>query len=507
LWRPDERVLLSDFSFVGAIAASPWYVFAATRHGLTVYDRRAHRWQLPVTPLDGYPGVPVRIALADGVDDAVWIGADDGWYRYDLNLRRWDHGIVPGGVRGFVLDAQDLASGIWMLQGLGGWAFLPRGGFTPIPGRPLPPPNQRVQPLDPRVALAQAPAADALRALILTDTRLRTYQFTCAARTPDQNELWFGTSGMGIVRMDAATAEWETLSYGLLGPRADALAPGPDGVWVTGTARVGERRGLTWVPGDLTDVRPLEAAVGAGFPYVAARRLLAAEGGRTLWLATDGGVLRIDARSGVTRRFDVGSGLPSETVFSLGPAADGVWVGTAAGLAVVTADERVARVGMLDRAVLSLLAVRDTLWVGSRAGLGVLPPGAGEPVVPPEVAAQPALLAPVVALSRVGDTLVAATPDQLAWRDPATRAWTVLRPRADLGAVTALAGDPGAGGAWIAGTGGLAFWSIARGTFHMLRVAVDLPGAVRDVLVSGDYVWAATDSGLVRLAHEAALGR
>jgi ligand-binding sensor domain-containing protein len=126
-------------------------------------------------------------------------------------------------------------------------------------------------------------------------------------------------------------------------------------------------------------------------------------------------------------------------------------------------------------------------------------------VVPPEVATPPALRDPIVALARSADTLVAATPDQLAWRDPAGGAWTVVRPLADVGRLTVLAGDEG--GAWVGGTQGLAFWHIGRGTFHALRVPLDLPAAVRDVVVAPPWLWVATDSGLVRFDRRAALGR
>jgi ligand-binding sensor domain-containing protein len=510
LWRPEDRVLVSDFSYVQAIAASPWLVYAATRHGLAVYDRRARRWQLPVTALDGYPTTRIRAALADVVDDAVWLGTDDGWYRYDPAIQRWEHGFVAGGVGSFILDRNDPASGIFVL-GSSGWGFLPRGGLVPEPGRSLPPPPQRVQPLDPRAALAQTPMADAMRALILTDSRLRTYQFTAAARTPDQNDLFLGTSGMGVVRVDAATGQWENLSYGLLTARVDAVAVGPDGVWAIGSARAGERRGLTWVTDDAAATTSDEGALGPGFAYLAARRLVVA--GKALWLATDGGVLRIDPASGRSRRFDLGSGLPSEDVLSLTPAPDGVWVGTARGLAVITADDRVVRIGTFDQAVPALLAVRESLWVGSVAGLAVLAPGEREPVVPPELAAQPALRAPIVALGRVGDTLVAVTADQLGWRDPATHTWTLVRGRADLGRVNALVADPraagqgGGNGVWLGGSSLLAFWDLAHGTFRTLQIPGDLPAPVRDVAVSDRYLWVATDSGLVRLERRAALGR
>jgi ligand-binding sensor domain-containing protein len=36
---------------------------------------------------------------------------------------------------------------------------------------------------------------------------------------------------------------------------------------------------------------------------------------------------------------------------------------------------------------------------------------------------------------------------------------------------------------------------------------VDLPAAVRDVLADQDYLWVATDSGLVRFDRRAALNR
>ena len=113
-WRPEERALVSDFSVVTAVAASPFTLYAATTHGLLIYDRRTQHWALPVTTLDGYPSDRVRAALADPVDDAVWLGTTSGWARYDANMRRWDSGIVPGGVIDFMADARDPASGIFV---------------------------------------------------------------------------------------------------------------------------------------------------------------------------------------------------------------------------------------------------------------------------------------------------------------------------------------------------------------------------------------------------------
>src|SRR5258705_11030704 len=96
-WISGERVLISDFSYIDAVAASPWLVFAATRHGLLIYDRVAHAWRPPVTTLDGYPTSRVRTAIADPAGNAVWLGsgAVDGYVRYDVDAPLGTRGAGP----------------------------------------------------------------------------------------------------------------------------------------------------------------------------------------------------------------------------------------------------------------------------------------------------------------------------------------------------------------------------------------------------------------------------
>ena len=45
---------------------------------------------------------------------------------------------------------------------------------------------------------------------------LLVQELTAAASIPDRPDLFFGTNGMGLVRVDAQTGEWEALPYGLL---------------------------------------------------------------------------------------------------------------------------------------------------------------------------------------------------------------------------------------------------------------------------------------------------
>src|SRR3989442_13179144 len=72
-WRPEDRALISDFSYVEAGAVSPFTLFPATTHGLTIYDRPARTWRLPVTAPPGDPAAPVPLAPRAGVDNAAWL--------------------------------------------------------------------------------------------------------------------------------------------------------------------------------------------------------------------------------------------------------------------------------------------------------------------------------------------------------------------------------------------------------------------------------------------------
>ena len=448
IWEPENHVLISDFSDIEAVAASPWLVFAATTHGLLIYDRGARRFRRPVTTIDGYPQGRVRRAVADPAGNAVWLDVEPaGYVRYDVDGRTWTPGALPFGQADVTLTVD--------------------------------------------AALARAPIAAAMRAAILTDARLRTHQFTAAAATPDRSDIFFGTNGLGMVRVDKLTGEWEVLNYGLLAPGVGAVAAAPEGVWAATNARPGERRGLTWVARDLSATRSREGDGAAlGFSFLYSRRLLAIDD--QLWLATEQGVLRIDSASFQSRVWD----LPQATALARG--SNGVWVGTTRGLSLIRADDQIVTFGPNPLTVLSLLTVGDTLWVGTSLGLGQLLPGADAITTPAELADRTSLHVPVYALTRVRDTLVMATERALLWRDPATKHWSTVALPLSLGTPTALVFDP-AHGLWIGGTRGLGQVDLSRGFVQVHGVPYEMPAAVRDLTADRDYVWAATDSGLVRI--------
>ena len=443
--------MISDFSDVTAVAASAWSVYAATTHGLLIYDRLSRRFRTPVTTIDGYPTTPVRRAIADPTADAVWLdlGSGVGYVRYDVGGRAWTPGT----------------------------------------------PSSTAGTLSVEAALAAAPLVNDLRALILTDRRLRTRQFTAAAATPERPEIFFGTNGLGMVRVDKQTGEWEVLSYGLVAPGVGAVAAVPNGVWTATTAAAGrvQRRGLSWVARDLSATSSTEGGRAAlGFSFLYARALLA--DGADLWLASEQGVLRIDSTGFQSRLWDL------VDATSLAASPRGIWAGTRHGLSLITADERVTDIAPNGIAITSLLATRDTLWVGTSLGLAQVLPGATALTTPAELSDHPSLRVTVYAIGNLQDTIVMTTERELFWRDPVTQAWTGVPLPPALGLPTALAAGAD-GELWIGGTRGLAQAEIRRGLMHVHSVPFEIPAAVRDLAADrgGGYIWAATDSGLVRI--------
>ncbi len=90
------------------------------------------------------------------------------------------------------------------------------------------------------------------------------------------------------------------------------------------------------------------------------------------------------------------------------------------------------------------------------------------------------------------------TDRELLWRDPPTKSWTTVALPLSLGTPTALAFDP-VHGLWIGGTRGLGQVQLERAIVQVHGVPYEMPAAVRDLTIDRDYVWAATDSGLVRI--------
>ncbi len=494
-WRPEERTLVTDLSGVTAVAATQMVVYAATRDALAVYDRYALTLRDVVGTIDGYPGGQITAMVADPTNDTAWLGGFGGWASYQPLSRRFEGGALPGAADQVVLDASDPSRGAYF-HTPAGWYFVAELGIAAQPARDVPPPGRRIAAMTPQELLSRVPAFDLVRLRIQRDERLRTWRITSAVIPPASTDAFVATDGNGVFRVNIDSYDTQRLPSGLLAAPTGAVAVSGDEVCAGVDARFRPtRRGVTCFAPDLSRFTYYEGNVVTGLPGTIVRRLLVTR--TAVWAATDQGVLRVDRSRATVRQFDVFNGLPSSDVRALAQARGGVWVGTARGLALLPDTDAAVRATAsqaLNVAVLALAVRGDTLWLGTSAGPYLLAPGADAPV-----SAAPDHLdqaVPVVALAFKGDTLLAATETRLAWWAAGT--WHDAAPVApSIGAFTAVGAD--AAGFWVAGTSGLGFFGPGHAVWRALTAAGDVPQPVSDVAAGGDYVWAATPLGVVRL--------
>jgi hypothetical protein len=102
---------------------------------------------------------------------------------------------------------------------------------------------------------------------------------------------------------------------------------------------------------------------------------------------------------------------------------------------------------------------------------------------------------PVSAIAMRGDTILAATPTHLLLR--AGGAWRVSDPTGPpIGAIVAI--TPGQTGFLLAGDRGIAWFDPVRPLWNALIQPGDVPQPVRDIAATRDYIWVATDIGVLR---------
>jgi ligand-binding sensor domain-containing protein len=489
-WRPEERTVISDFSRVTAIATSSDRVYIASPSAVLIWNPQFRRWEGSFDPPEPSFLSRVVTALADPLDNSLWLARTDGWVHYQPDLQLWDRGTVPDGVVGIAFDQGNPGAGLYV-NTRRGWQLLPRGGAVPQPSAP---PARPVTPATVEQAVRTNPALQANAAAILTDNRLRNVRYTAAARAFDNRGWYLGTSGIGPLYADDGAPLPQRLGFGLPSEQVGAVFSWPGGVWA-GTNRTPlTDASLTFVASDLTEFRSLPGPSAVGTPFDRFGELTGQ--GKSIWAATDRGVARVDPAGGRVQVVDELRGLPDTRVYSIASRAGRITVGTARGVARVDESLDVERVApSYNDAAYAVFPAGDSTWVGTPFGVRLALPGLAN-LVRPEGMSSPSLQIPVVDLATLGDTLVALTRDGLLWRHPKTKVWA-LGPNisALLGRLRRFAAD--GAGFWVAGDQAVGYARLNAPPLRPIRDG-DLPGAVHDLTVDADYLWVATDRGLVR---------
>ncbi len=494
-WRPEDRTVIGDFSRITAIATAIDRVYVSAPSAVLIWNPQFQQWQGPYDPPSPTLLMGVFGALTDPLDNSLWLARPDGWVHFQSELQLWDEGRVPDGVQSIAFDANDPTTGLY-LRTRRGWLLLPRGGLLASPSRA---PARPTTPARIDDVLRANPALQANSAQILVDPRLGVARFTAAARSFDNLGWYIGTSGVGLLFVPDGAGLPERMPFGLSSPAVGAVFGWPDGVWAATDRTPQSEAAVTYVERQFKEFQTVQGPPAAGLPFTQVRKLTGQ--GSALLAATDRGLARIATGDGRVELVDQSRGLPDSRVYAVVSRQGRLTVGTRRGLARVSDSLRVERLApRFADPVLAVFPSGDSVWVGTQRGLLLAVPGQQD-VVRPAGLASPSLQAPVVALAALGDTIVALTRDQMLWRDPGTQAWT-LGPNlsALLGGLVAFAAD--GPGFWVAGERGVAFARLTTPPVRPLRDG-DLPGRSNDLAVDRDFLWVATDGGLVRFRLDA----
>ncbi len=509
--RRDERQRIGSFSNVQAVAVSRRYVFAAGSSGIAIYDRTMNSWLPPLTRDDGLTDQQITVLAGDPVEDALWLGVPGGVIMYRPLTEQLQRTIVTGVPDLIAFDRA--ATGDAIVRAGGEWTRISRVGIaTPIARPPVA--SALILPRTLNDLYTQFPTLRTQPSLLLrtqqSDRPLRNVQIISGAASPERaSEVWLGTAGDGLFRLDPTFMQSTPLPYGLIEPGVGALALAADGVWAAGLGQSIDRGGLSFVGSDLQRFRWIDGTISV--PLVGVRGLSLVTRASRAWLGTDRGLVRVRLDgSQAMQAWGVLDGLPDGRVLAVATRDDGVWAGTARGLVYVSdsSDTRNVRtrgvgVRLLDNMpVHALQFTGDTLWIGTEAGLMAIasPNGSVGGVVSRPVGSDPALRRAVRALAWSDTVLLAATDDavlRLAPRGGVEPVRVDLLDVRQVGRVTKVAIDERT--MWLAGTDGVVIVSRRDGATRVLRVPGDLPGPVLDIAVNRDFMWFGTPQGLIRL--------
>lgn len=512
-WRMDERVVITDFQRVTALARSPDRLFIATEGGLAVLRDAFGRWELPITREDGYPDSQVLALGWDRRDATLWLSTRDGrLIQLDPDGGRWlDSYSVRGAVDRIVVPSSD-PSRLFLRTG-GRWTvFDPFTRMTEgVSGAAVQAAIQADFDLRDRAALLNDPSWDAAQA-VLGRRDSRRYEVTDvmpSAAAP--GEFWVATYGGFLERYDSFSGAVEPIDYGIVGTGAAAVDVDRrrERLWLA-PRQATDRYGVAATDPALQDWTVWAGAVGGfehrGAPDGPVRAWLSTEG--AVWAGGDRGLHRYDGERWRDQTLGSRSGVAPVTALAEADGdSGGVWVGTGRGLLRVPAAGAPPDRLLLPNEPIRALAVHGgALWIGT--DLGLLRLGLESEAETEPVAAAGPPPGGVGALASDGSRLVAGVGRDI-WVLGGDAGWTRPGPFGALSApVSAIAAADGI--VWIGTNEELVAWETRSDRLTTYTFAAgDLPTgrrgerAVLDLAVGLDgAVWVATPAGAVRLGPE-----
>ncbi len=509
--RADDFQFIGSFADVRAVAVSRRYVFSATPSGIGIYDRLFNAWQTPLSRDNGFVGDQITAFAADPAEDAIWFGVPGALMSYRPQVEQLQRTLIVGVPD--IIAFERAPTGDVLVRASGSWTRVSRSGLaSPMIG--VPSASAIVLPRTLSDVYAQFPQLRSQQSMLFraqrADRGLRTYPVLSGATTPERvSEVWLGTAGDGLYKVDPTFQQATPLRFGPLESAVGALALAADGVWMAGRGTSVTRAGISYASNDLQRWRWIDGTIAT--PMLGVRAQVMAVRGPRAWIGTDRGLVRVqlDAAES-TRAWSTLDGLPDDRVYAIAATDSGAWAGTARGLVWISDSASTRTLGVSNAllagtAVYALQLIGDTRWMGTSAGLVSMPASAATSrgsvaTLARPAGTDPALRRPVTALAWSDSVLLAATDDgvlQLALRGSAPVDRIAAFEGRPVGAVSRLQMDDRT--IWLVGSEGVRMLSRRSGGVQQLRVPADLPAAVTDLVASREWIWIGTTAGIVRL--------
>ncbi len=322
--RAGDRVAVADVRRVGVVYedASGVIWFGSRAGGLSRYVPRTEQFSRYLGGRD--PGGELVWSFAEAADGSVWVGTDDGLFRFAPTASAPERVVIPA-LGPFPVHDLFSGGGLWLALGAGGAAqigadggLLRRIGSTPGAS----PAVLSVHADESRVYLGTAgdglhvvDAASSRRRYPTAEPSAARGESVYAIESAADGRLWLGTNGSAILRFDPQSGAIERH------PLLDEAGPGVV-VWGIEPTRDGslwlaarEGGAILFHPADGVKLRLVPRV---DFPADMVYDTIV-DGLGGVWITTNKGLFRLDEATGETQHYTRADGLAADE-FSSGAA-------------------------------------------------------------------------------------------------------------------------------------------------------------------------------------------
>ncbi len=335
---PGQVVTYADFNRVVYVASSMTRAYYATTEGLLVYNKLERRWEEPLTGTLGLDHGDIDRVWVDRFDEKLFVRTGIGLYEFDRLFEKW----YPTTELPTLENPSHHVGPPEMMFAPVGYLYYPEGSLSDNYGRDF-------------------PFSD-----ILDD---------------GSGDLWIGTWGTGPAMSGKGTRSIDLLPYGLIQNRVNTVFNDNGLLWVGGAVTDPYRTGITIFDPDELEFDYIESGLERDFPIVDVNCLAGNED--YILVGTTDGLLFLDRRTErVSDRITTRLGLVDNNVLSLELVGDSVFIGTAAGLSLLTSvDDELQLVRpteFLNKIIYDLELVDSSLWIATNSGAYRLKPTTGQ---------------------------------------------------------------------------------------------------------------------------------